>query len=457
MPQKTKTANDVSLRRDESLVTKHIKNVKKDYGIFFTPEWVVDIMVNLIDSTISTGTKHIRVLEPACGVAQFLRGIKRNNYTLFEKASLIGVEINESIIKYLNTSFKSDKIKVTHADYLLWQTDRRFDVIIGNPPYGIPSPSDHYTIKTDKTTKEKYKALYQTWYGKYNVYGAFVEKSIKLLLPGGQLIFIIPATFMILDEFKKLRAFLSKNGTTRIIYMGGEVFKPDADVASVILEFKKSNRSLPRLELLEFKRNKTKLIKKLDSWNGTVITFETSYTAKLQNTCSYRLGDVYDIRVSPRTPEIKHNKHIKKEKPVDEDDYLPLLNGKSLKCFTIAYENHTGYWIKKEHAKKMRGYYPKPHIVVGLGFRENGRVGAAYDKKCYPWMGDVYHLLRKSSLFAIDFDLDDLELVEFLNSDYVRRYVKQTYKEITYHLSITQLKALPLPTKSEWKKIKEAK
>ncbi|MGB9601849.1 MAG: Eco57I restriction-modification methylase domain-containing protein [Limisphaerales bacterium] len=91
---------------------------------------------------------------------------------------------------------------------------------MGNPPYGIPSPSNHYTIKIDTKIKEKYKSQYKTWYGKYNVYGAFIEKSIKLLKQEGQLIFIVPATFMILDEFKKLRLFLSENGDVKLIYLG---------------------------------------------------------------------------------------------------------------------------------------------------------------------------------------------------------------------------------------------
>lgn len=31
------------------VLNKNLREIKKDYGIFFTPEWVVDFMVNLID------------------------------------------------------------------------------------------------------------------------------------------------------------------------------------------------------------------------------------------------------------------------------------------------------------------------------------------------------------------------------------------------------------------------
>lgn len=107
----------------------------------------------------------------------------------------------------------------------------------------------------------------------------------------------------------------------------------------------------------------------------------------------------------------------------------------------------------------MRGYFSVQHIVVGLGFREDGKVGSAIDEKCYPWMGDVYHLLRKDNLssFSQEFGMTEQDVVEYLNSDYLKRYIKDTYRKITYHLSITQLENLPLPSKKEWEEVQKNK
>lgn len=445
---------DCSNTCSESILNNNLKSIKKDYGIFFTPGHIVDFMVNLIDVTKYIDKKVVFILEPACGLAQFLFGIKRKLPTLFNRAKLFGVEINQNIINYVTTLDIGSDIRLCGEDYLLWQPQLSFDLIIGNPPYGIPSLSEHYTIKIDQATKEKYKSLYATWYGKYNVYGAFIEKSIKLLRDGGQLIFIVPATFMILDDFKKLRTFLSRNGETTIIYLGPNVFKPEANVSSVVLNFVKSDKFVSRLELLEYMDNKIGTIKVDTRWQGEVVKFETDYTHILESICSYRLGDIYEIRISPRTSEIKHSPFIVKEKSLREDDYLPLLNGRNLKCNKIIYNNLAGYLIKKQDINKFGEYFGNPHIVVGLGFRENGKVVAALDEKCYLWMGDVYHLLRKSSIFNLEFDLDTEEVIEYLNSDYVRKYIKNAYREITYHLNITQIKNLPLPNKKEWQNIK---
>jgi adenine-specific DNA-methyltransferase len=448
-----KTLMDFNLH--QSIVNSDLRDIKRDSGMFFTPEWIVDLMVNLIDDTNYVEKECIKILEPACGLAQFLLGIKRNKPSLFSQAKLFGVEINQEIINYLSNLKIANAIDLNRADFLLWQTRSYYDLIIGNPPYGIPSLSEHYTIKTNPATKEKYKKLYATWFGKYNVYGAFIEKSINLLKDNGQLIFIVPPTFMILDEFKKLRVFLAQNGKTEIIYLGADIFKPEADVSSVVLNFIKSDKYISRLELKEFQDNKIRTLKSNFHWKGEVVKFDTDYTQTLESLCPYRLGDIYNIRISPRTPEIKRSNIIVKEKAPGENDYLPLLNGKNLKCNMINYNNLTGYWVKKQDVNKIRMYFGYPHIVVGLGFRENGKVAAAFDEKCYPWMGDVYHLVRENSLFNCHFDLETEEVVAYLNSDYIKKYVKDTYREITYHLSITQLKNLPVPDKNTLQLIKK--
>lgn len=435
----------------QKAVNDRIKTLKKDYGIFFTPQNIVDLMVNLIDWERFPEGK-LSILEPACGLAQFLLGIKRNIPSLFQKAELYGVEINEDIIRFLSALEISKGIKVYHSDYLLWESDVSFDLIIGNPPYGIPSHSDHYSIKIDSRTKEKYKKLFQTWYGKYNVYGAFIEKSIKLLKKSGQLIFIVPATFMILDEFKKLRAFLAHNGGTAIIYLGPDVFKPEADVACVILNFLKSSELSHRAELFEYAQGRLRVVRTIPCWNGEVITFQTDYTRKLGSKCRYRLQDIFEVRISPRTPEIKNNPFVIKSQFPPSGDFLPILNGRNLKRGKVIYENYTGYWLRKKDLRKLRDFFGTPHIVVGLGFREGGKVASAYDHKGYPWMGDVYHLIPKGALFSQHLEAE--MVVEYLNSEELSRYVKETYREITYHLSITQLYNLPIPSQDEWQLLK---
>lgn len=437
-------------------INNKLRHIKKDWGVFFTPQWVVDLMVNLIEED-KLDLTDLKILEPACGICQFLLGIKRNKNHIFTQSfKRIGIEIKKEIIDYVYENNLNDRIEVINCDYLLWETRDYFDLIIGNPPYGIPSLSEHYTIKIDNKTKKVYKEIYKTWYGKYNVYGAFIEKSINILKENGQLIFIVPATFIILDEFKKLREFLAKNGKTEIIYMGSDVFKSEANITTVILKFIKSCNERNKLTLYDYDNGRIKFISENKKWTGEVILFSTEFSKKVDEICSFRLGDIYTIKISPRTPEIKNNKDIMQSQDYIKDkDYLPILNSKNLKIGKVIYEPISGYWIESSKKAKLRKFFDKPHIVVGLGFRSNGQIGAAYDYKAYPWMGDVYHLLRKYQLIYKNFDLTDEEVVDFLNSEIIRKYVKDVFREITYHFNITQLKLLPLPTKKELEKLKE--
>lgn len=74
------------------VLEQRLSQVKKDYGLFFTPEWVVKFMVNLVDyklleEKIING-EDVKILEPACGLCQFLKAIKDSYPLVFEKSKV---------------------------------------------------------------------------------------------------------------------------------------------------------------------------------------------------------------------------------------------------------------------------------------------------------------------------------------------------------------------------------
>ena len=136
---------------------------------------------------------------------------------------------------------------LVRSDFLLWDTPKRFNLIIGNPPYGIIGDKSHYPIHVLKTQRLIYRRNFQTWFGKYNIYGAFIEKSIHLLKNGGRLAFIVPATFMILDDFKLLRKFLAEQGRTQIYYFGPGIFEKK-QVSTAVLVLRKGGKGTELFE-----------------------------------------------------------------------------------------------------------------------------------------------------------------------------------------------------------------
>lgn len=75
-----------------------------------------------------------------------------------------------------------------------------FDVVIGNPPYGIV-----FDTGFKKRLSEQYRSFRQN----SDTYTAFFESGLTLLRHGGQFAFITPNTYLNGDYFKELRSFLS--------------------------------------------------------------------------------------------------------------------------------------------------------------------------------------------------------------------------------------------------------
>jgi len=79
-----------------------------------------------------------------------------------------------------------------------------FDIIISNPPYlrvsGIDEDIDHYV-----------RNHFETIFGHFDYYIAFLERSVKLLKTGGLLGFIVPNKFLVRSYARHFRSWLLDN------------------------------------------------------------------------------------------------------------------------------------------------------------------------------------------------------------------------------------------------------
>jgi len=407
-----------------SLRLESFLNEWKEFGAVSTPREVVRFMLRVSGIEKWEG---LSILEPGCGFYDFSREI----YCEHPNNSFTGVEINPKVYEIISRVFP---FRTVLADFLLWETDERFDLVIGNPPYGIPG-TKRYPIRVSKEVKEKYKMLSETWKGKYNVYGLFIEKGVKLLREGGKLVYIVPCTFMILDEFSKLREFLSKAGKLEIYYLGKNVFEKNVTVCVIVVT--KDPKLRGALELYEDKNNFTDIVfwYKKTNFKGEIIRFENEETRKFEEG-KPKIEDLFELHFAARSIEYYNHPKVSK---VPKPGYICVLKGDNLHSNWIDYENcYTGLWVPKSSVGEFRWFYEIPHIVVG--HTKGGRVVAAVDEKCYAWREEI-HLIPKVPL-----GIDEMKkIAEYLNSEEVQWYVKTLYKDITPHITITQLKLLPLP------------
>ncbi|MFP3320371.1 MAG: TaqI-like C-terminal specificity domain-containing protein [Acidilobus sp.] len=405
----------------------------KKFGAVPTPKDVVDFMIDVAGIKKWEG---LNILEPGCGFCSFTREI----YCSHPNNMFWGVEINPKVYEVISKVFPPPCFRIVFGNFLLWQTDERFDLVIGNPPYGILG-SKRFPIKIPEEVREKYRKLFETAKGKYNMYGFFIEKGVKLLKEGGRLVYIVPSTFMILDEFSKLREFLSRTGELDIYYLGRGVFEKNVSVSVVVVTKDPSLRGVLKLyEVRNYLTRDMKLWYTKTDYKGEIIRFENEETRKFEEG-KPKLGDLFKLYVGPRSVDYYGYPRV------PQPGYVCVLKGNNIMPNKIDYSHcYTDFWIPKDSVGKIRWFFTVPHIVVGD--TKGGNVVAAIDDRGYPWQEQI-HLIPRVSM-----SMDELRKVTaYLNSEEVQWYVRTLYKDITPHTTITQLKLLPLP-KEYWKYMK---
>ena len=155
------------------------KDERLKLGQFFTSPQLVNRVMLLLKPYL----KDIKyVLEPSFGTGRFLD-------VLEEYPNVVGVEIDEKLFSL----YKKDKYKLICQDFLTYETDIKFDLIIGNLPY--------FEYNDEKFISSK---------GRYNIYALFIEHSINLLVKNGILAFIIPPSILSSPTFSLLRKYIKE-------------------------------------------------------------------------------------------------------------------------------------------------------------------------------------------------------------------------------------------------------
>ena len=138
-------------------------------GIFFTPKTLRDIIFSHIEN-FNPST----ILEPSCGSGEFMVDCREK----YPDASIVGVEL-EPQLAFASQSIVPDA-SVYNEDFLTWDMDKKFDFIIGNPPFvQIKSVFPGASV------------------GRSNLYIEFLFKCLTYHLnDDGILAMIIPSTIM---------------------------------------------------------------------------------------------------------------------------------------------------------------------------------------------------------------------------------------------------------------------
>ena len=210
-----------------------IKN-NKEKGTVYTPEPITSYMIeNTIKAAHIINNPYIKIVDPSCGTGniliccfKFLRNLYMDNLNLINERNGLKLkmqDIDEHILKYNLYGFDIDDIAVKilvidlydlsqgsilnnifNKDFLLYENECKYDIVIGNPPYvGKKSIDNDYA----SYLKIRYKKVYRD---KGDLSYCFFEKALENLNEGGKLTFITSRYFIESPSGEDLRKVLKE-------------------------------------------------------------------------------------------------------------------------------------------------------------------------------------------------------------------------------------------------------
>ncbi len=188
---------------------------RKANGSYFTPTEVVGKLCDNLFSKESYEGKEI--LDPCCGTGNFILQLPDG----IKSQQVYGNDIDEISVNLarINYALKYDVYDrdticshITQSDFLNMSDKRKFDYIIGNPPWGSERPYDD-----------------------------FVEKGIKSLKKNGHLSFVLPESILSVKAHKSIREILLGCCSFEYVEYLGEVFH-GVQCPSIILNAKYTMR-----------------------------------------------------------------------------------------------------------------------------------------------------------------------------------------------------------------------
>jgi len=477
------------------LVSKKLK--RKMHGIYYTPQFVVDYIVEqtlgqvLAERSLDE-VRELAVLDMACGSGSFLiaayeRLLRHHAEALQQPAlsqeerleiltrNVYGVDLDGQAVEVaqlnlllkaletprdlpnLNSNVKRGNSLVEGgaqelepyfgehwravAHPLNWkhafpQPMKRggFDVIVGNPPY-------QFGEFLNPLEKDYYKDHFSLAVTQYDTYWLFYEQCLRKLRDGGYHGYIVPDALLARDESEVLRAALLDTGRILKIAHVGAVFKDPAVSGVVVILQKLSSPDDGHVvdvdRVVEGKHSVT--INRLEqavfkSQRRRIFAIELN----LQLDALFkRIREHYQRLgkfVNVSRGEETGKKHLRRLEGDAPAGWSPILAGKDVNRFRVA---SSPYLVRS--LEKSLTLYAAPKIVI---VKTGARLVCGLETRGLPTLQSLYNLRLRS-----DCALNLKYLLGLLNSRLLNVYIHSqitAYKKIFPQINMTHIRDLPI-------------
>lgn len=252
---------------------KNESTEQKLRGGYYTPKLMADFIVKWAFGKRKLDKHIVQILEPSCGDGVFLESLINLNTPNKFHCTAIELMENEAKIAreriFLNTDFD-----VINADFFEEFNNnlkhRKFDVIIGNPPY------IRYQYLTNDQRNTQAKILVESGMKSnklINAWVSFIVAAVQMLDNNGKIGMVIPAELLQVAYAEELRLFLIENLSKVTIVTFEELVFPDVQQEVVLLLGEKTEKKVKeqnKISVIEVKNVETLE----DQFNCTSIEFK---------------------------------------------------------------------------------------------------------------------------------------------------------------------------------------
>ena len=213
-------------------------------GGFYTPEPIASFILKWAFN----GNIEQDILEPSCGDGVFLDEIQKGNY---QYNSITAIELDEIEVEK-SREIGLDKSQIFNSDFhdFCINTEQRFDLIVGNPPYiryqYFDREQQEYASEIFNKANLKYSKLTNAWV-------SFVIGSSLLLKETGKIGFVLPAEILQVSYAQPLREYLAQFYNKINIVSFEKLVFPDIQQEVVLLLCEKNNTNTHLIEHLELR------------------------------------------------------------------------------------------------------------------------------------------------------------------------------------------------------------
>lgn len=199
-----------------SRIVEMANSERDNTAAYYTRQDICFGIVNNLPDAKNYST--LSILEPSIGVGNFLPSLIEK-YSTVANVSIDVVDINPASLELLKEMLRhisipdNINIRFIEGDFLLLDFDKRYDIVIGNPPY--------MKLAKDKALASLYKSKAVNK-DTNNIFAFFVEKALAL---GDCVSLIVPKSIINAPEFNKTREVMNSYSISHIIDFGEKAFK----------------------------------------------------------------------------------------------------------------------------------------------------------------------------------------------------------------------------------------